>query len=367
MGLGYRDILSDQWIAYEATGVRHAVLVAAMAGALLWLAFRAVSARVRAMALAGLPILCAADLLIWGAGFNPATDPAMLTGEPEVVRTLRSAWPGRALSLETPELGIKSLIVPNFNAVAGYREVQGADSVHTLRYHLALSAAAEHMSSLWRAFPEPNTVRLPGADHPLLDALNVRYVTTAPPAVLPAERFHRVEDAELTVWRNPRACGDAWIVNRVISVAGPTEAVERLEAPPFDVHAAATVEGPPPQLHARAVGSARLTAFSAHRATYDVQTTGPALLVMSEPAYPGWRATVQIGTERETAILVADGVLRAIVVPAGRSRVVMAYEPASYRVGLYLTCLGLASVAWILAATLVLRKRSPNGDHPSGG
>ncbi len=350
MGLVYKDVLASGWIAYEAAGLRHAVLVAALAGVLAWTCSTSGS-RFQRVALAGVPLLCAADLLVWGSGFNPATDPAMLGGTPEVTHTLRQSWPRRVLSLETPGIGIKSLIVPNYNAVVGYREVQGADSVHSLRYHLALETVAEQMSPQRPAFPDGNTIRLRSADHPLLDALDVALVTTAPPTALPPSRFQRMADAELTVWRNPRAKGPAWIVGRAVPVAGPVEAVQRLQAADFDIGSRATVEGPQPQVDERASGSVRMVHFSAHRVIYDVQASGRGILVTSEPAYPGWRAIVETDRhQREAPIIVANGILRSVVVPPGRCRVIMTYAPASYCLGLYLSCIGTGLLAAVLAA-----------------
>jgi len=42
----------------------------------------------------------------------------------------------------------KSFIVPNYNAVVHLREVQGADSLHTKRYHEILSNVREGDGSL---------------------------------------------------------------------------------------------------------------------------------------------------------------------------------------------------------------------------
>lgn len=392
MALAYPGIASAEWLFYEAAGIRHAVLFAAATGLLAaWALAPGVSdpaspppndrhrrtvrpvtgsvERRRQVCLIGLPLLCALDLLIWGAGFNPATDPEMLEGPTAVGDALRSAQPGRALSLETEGLGIKGLIVANYNAVVGYREVQGADSVHSRRYHLALAAASERMSSRRPAFPEANTVRLPGADHPILDVLNVTYVTTSPPTTLPPDRFVRETDAELTVWRNPRACGPAWLVSDVVPVAGPVEAVRAMEAAEFDVRRQATVEARVSEGRERwaengersdaAEGAVRATHLVPHRCVYEVDSPRPQLLVTAEPAYPGWTAHVTVGGEsRRAEVVVADGVLRAVNAPAGKSVVEFDYTPGTFFVGLYVTCL---AVGCSVGASLALRRSNTPG------
>ncbi len=77
----------------------------------------------------------------------------------------------------------------------------------------------------------------------------------------------------------------------------------------------------------------------------------PALLVLSETAYPGWRATVS-GTEAE--IYTAYTTIRAVCVPAGKQEVVWKYQPTVYVVGGALSLLALVLVG--LAAVVLGRE-----------
>src|SRR6185369_1253750 len=52
----------------------------------------------------------------------------------------------------------------------------------------------------------------------------------------------------------------------------------------------------------------------------------PALAVVAEPIYPGWHATID---GNPTRIFRANGVCRAVYVPAGKHRVVFTYRPWS--------------------------------------
>lgn len=361
LSLTHAEIRGEGWLAYEAAGIRHAVLIAAAVGVLAWLASATGPERRRAFAAVALPLVCAADLLVWGAGFNPATDPDMLGGPTAVGDALAHAWPARVLSLEAPGKGIKSLIVPNYNAVVGFREVQGADSVHSRRYHVAMEQVARAMVPAERPFPDANTIRLPGAEHPLLDALNVEYVTTCPPETLSEDRFERVADLELTLWRNQRACGPAWFVSEALQVSGPEDAVRAMARPGFDVRRTAVLEATPPAMDAGAEAVVRNVRVAAHSWSCEMEATGRGLLVVSEAAYPGWRATVRhSGASMRVPILVADGVLRAVPVPSGKSTVTLSYEPSSFLVGLYLTCAGVFALCGLAVRAMMLRaRRSP--------
>ncbi|MCX6362414.1 MAG: hypothetical protein NT029_21685 [Armatimonadetes bacterium] len=358
LGLAYPQLLSDQWLPYAGgAAVRALGFVALTAGA-LW----ALRGRRAAVAAWSLPVIAALDLCLWGAGFNPAVDPAMLGGSTRVGDVLKANGAARTLSLEAPEQGIKSFIVPNFNAVLGYREVQGADSMHSSRVHAFLADAAVRMGADPAApFADPNTVRLRGARDVALDMLNVSLVTSPAEAPLDGLGLVRQEDAELVVWRNPRALGTAWLVRSARAVASAEEARRQVGAQGFDPCAVACVEGLGGDLSALGQGAVRLSEHSAHRQAFEVQSDAPGLLVMSEPAMAGWRATVQAGGSGAAPfrILIADGLLRAVRVPAGRSVVRLAYEPASYRVGLFVGLAALASMLGLIAAGVTARPRSP--------
>ena len=73
----------------------------------------------------------------------------------------------------------------------------------------------------------------------------------------------------------------------------------------------------------------------------ETRTPAPAVLVLSELSYPGWSAKVD-GDERR--LLRADGILRAVEVPAGTHRVELSYRPTNWTLALALTFAGLAAL-----------------------
>lgn len=355
------ELFVAQWAGYQADGLRHALSCVALT--LLVGVYGAARGRRSALMGAAMPFVAAADLIVAQLGFNPMTDPRWLGFPTDVTDYLSTVSPDRVVSLETPGRGVKSCIVPNYNATIGIREVQGADSLHTMRYHRWMEhivfAAGMHRAV---AFPDPNTIRLQSVAHPALDALNARYVTTEPGIDLPPDRFERVLDAELTVWRNRRAAGPAWIARRVVSAPDLDAAFRLMSAPGFSVADTAVVEGAiagipqgPAGPSSRTSDRVTVAQFRPETVAYDVHADSAGLLVASEIAMPGWRALVN---GKPTPIHVADGVLRAVVTPAGDSRVVFRYEPTSYRLGLYLTA---ASLALYLGLLVALRRGGPRG------
>jgi hypothetical protein len=65
----------------------------------------------------------------------------------------------------------------------------------------------------------------------------------------------------------------------------------------------------------------------------ELQAQGPGILTLSEINYPGWRVWVD-GEERP--IVVVEGLLRAVELPAGNRRVVFAFRPMSVYLGMAL-------------------------------
>jgi uncharacterized membrane protein YfhO len=65
-------------------------------------------------------------------------------------------------------------------------------------------------------------------------------------------------------------------------------------------------------------------------------------LVLTDSAYPGWRVFVD---EKPAKWHVHERAFRAVDVPNGARRVEWRYLPDTFRVGLFLTCIGFALLA----------------------
>ena len=74
----------------------------------------------------------------------------------------------------------------------------------------------------------------------------------------------------------------------------------------------------------------------------------PGWLVLSEPFYTGWQATVD---ELDAPVLRANHALRAVPVSAGSHRVELSYRPTSLRAGLILSGLGACLVIFLLVSS----------------
>jgi len=212
------------------------------------------------------------------------------------------------------------------------------------------------------------------------------------------------------VFHDPTALPRAWLVPAARVLPGPDAVLETMTAPGFDPRREVLLEEPPPaNVHLRSAedgedpGSGRAQAASPasglpagtparlgvaeeerRQATGDdggeradgsvasgfpggscryvpvhpgavvveADVATPAWLVVSDMAWPGWRARAATGPTGETAVVerrifTANVLCRALWLEPGRHRLVFTYEPVSFRLGLLLTA--LTALAWLVA------------------
>src|SRR6266446_7067473 len=80
------------------------------------------------------------------------------------------------------------------------------------------------------------------------------------------------------------------------------------------------------------------------------QTSEPAVLVLSQTYYPGWKATVD---NNEVPVFAANMTLTGLALPAGEHEVRVVLRPVSFRIGAVLTIFSTAIIAGLFARGLV--------------
>jgi hypothetical protein len=98
----------------------------------------------------------------------------------------------------------------------------------------------------------------------------------------------------------------------------------------------------PPSLPARPSLVARFSEDRPERVVAEMSSDSAGLLVLADLFYPGWTAEVD---GHASEILRADGVFRAVALPAGSHRVVFRYQPLSVRIGAVVSAAALVAIA----------------------
>lgn len=332
----------------------------ALVAAVLLLAVLAARGRIgRSTAAGSAALLLAFDLALAARAVNPSVDASVYEtrpwtsrvmsergGDPQGYRfrgsslsaamgsivTVRGAWELSNMYLDFQTLG------PNVGMLFGHLAQDGLQGVELASVALTQEAVLHGWT------PEPVRLLRMAAVRYYADATRyadtlrgLRLVATAPD--LPIRLFEIPDPLPraylVTEWE--RAPSQAAALARALHPELPLHLrVVLEEEPPLALPAegpAAGTELPPP---GHVVGERYEADVLALRA----RAERPALLVLTDRYYPGWEVEVDGAPAR---VLRANGIFRAVAVPAGESRVTFRFQPGSLRVG-----------AWISAAALLV-------------
>jgi len=169
-------------------------------------------------------------------------------------------------------------------------------------------------------------------------------------------------ETDVTVFENRRALPRAWIVETVTPMA-EAEAIRTVkesrlpDGTSFDAHHAALVDSalvPPTLTFSPGASAVSVGRIGDGDIELRVTSQGGGFLVLSENAYPGWRARID---GSEAPIYRADVTLQGVVVPAGTHRVDFTMESRMLRWGLIVSALSAIICAALFLASQV-RPRS---------
>jgi Bacterial membrane protein YfhO len=319
----------------------HGALVAALLAPLPWLCL-AVHGRLRIL---GAAVVVTADL--WAASFGwlgsvPRELVWMKTGVTDFLSTRREE--GRVLPLGWT-------MPPNTNLPYGVRSVLGYDAVDlddqaaflrelggyvghglysTVFPERLSNVRVAELSSLRFYLEDPLQPRKDTPEFSTRTGFALRVVYDAPDG-----RIYELPSARPTAWFTGLVVPDPGFRRFAALLKRKDAAV--VERAFLDMAAAPPGGG--------AAGTARVTSRRANRLEVEGDATGPGVLVVSEGWYPGWTAKVN---GHEALLLRANGVLRAVAVPGGRSHVVLTYRPMSYVIGAALSVLGLVVIVLLV-------------------
>ena len=216
------------------------------------------------------------------------------------------------------------------------------------------------------------------ANRPLFDLLAARYIVTsadlAPLPMLslpPAREIARFGDT--VVYENPSALPRAFYVPQAAVVPDTDAALNWFASGLNNPRRYAILEARPPDgfLGAPPTGGASdvtLVADGGETLSLRVHAPADGYLVVTDQYYPGWEARVN-GVP--VPILRANAAFRAVRVPRGVSAVTFSYQPASLRIGAWISAVSWALVllfAFGVGASRLRRwaKRPANPDMQRG-
>jgi hypothetical protein len=303
-------------------------------------------------------VLTAGDLFRAGMGQNPAIErehaEQPVTG---ALRALREGGLERFAGIQ-PVHGFVPL-PPDLAMRYGLYDARGYDYPIERRYQ-----------DLWRRWISPTETFVPfttvvpvtPASLRVLGMLGVSRLLQEPadpPLREPGVRLvYAGRDGR--VYRNRHALPRAFLVGAQRPVTGERAALEAIGQHTAELGRVAVVERPLPGIPRvrdgvpppSSPGTAAIESYEDERVSVATRARRPAVLVLSDLHYPGWKATL----DGESADLErVNHLLRGVRVPAGAHSVEFRYQPWSWRLGWILSVLSLGAVA--MAAAIGWRRR----------
>ncbi|MBN1249572.1 MAG: YfhO family protein [Anaerolineae bacterium] len=300
---------------YTAAGAGMALI------ALLWMQrARKLPVALRSMARAGVLVMLVAELILSGTWVElefPGQNPAQAA-----IDYLKSDPNWFRVDVDSDARGLLS---PSVLLASGFEVPQGSGNPMELFSYTQFYWAVPYKGA------------------PVYQLLGAKYIIVPKGALPGGDGIWPVftEAPSVDVHLNTNALQRIWLVYDTLPVNNIEEANAVVFSPDFAPVHLATVENGP-DLDGAGTGSLEVVAYGGNRVEVIVRTSAPALLVLSDMRYPGWRATVD-GDAVE--IYKTNGIFRGIVVPEGEHRVTMRYRPASVRLGL-----GLVTMAALVLA-----------------
>lgn len=199
----------------------------------------------------------------------------------------------------------------------------------------------------------------------LVDSRTGDFVPLAPPG------WERVYSAEVKIYENHDVLPRAFVVGEVRVFPdtwdGTEQALAAMRDPAFDPRRSATLHAPPGTAAGLSAQAARtrvtFTAYTPTAVTLRLADPAPGLLVLTDAAYPGWRAVDQDGAR--LPIYRADVMFRGIPITARTTQITLTYTPplAGFVLGGAAWAGGLAA---LVLGAVRMRRRASNSSPMDG-
>ena len=245
---------------------------------------------------------------------------------------------------------------PNGAALYGIEDVRGYESIVLDRY--------ADTFSLWCRPQFASFNRIDDLTRPFLSFLGVRYAIAPPGAPAPPGWALTAAGKEMSIFENPRALPRAFVPRTLRYEVEPSVTLAEMSAS-TDFAQTVWIRSAS-SIKTEINGTAALEVReSGPDLVVSADTPGRVFLATSLPDWPGWIAQSEGGSALPTATI--NHAFVGLWLPPGHTVVHLCYRPLSFRLGVWISAIGLAAALSIGAARRV--RRSPlkprgGGDRP---
>jgi hypothetical protein len=182
--------------------------------------------------------------------------------------------------------------------------------------------------------------------------------------LLPSDRgrFRLVHSGDVKIYENLDVLPRVYLAYNVTGVVEPEQALAFLRSH-YPVSATLPAATPPVVVEELASfttqpaagDQAEIVAYTPERIEIRTHTAQPALLVLSDSFFPGWRASLD---GIPTPIYPTNYLFRGVSLPIGDHTVIFAYQPTSWRVGFWISTTFVVLCLLILLGNWAQKNRS---------
>jgi len=292
-------------------------------------------------------LLIFAEMWRVDARFMKVVSPADYFSKDEVVRVLeRDKSLYRVMPLQVHQSG-------NYLKLFNIQTVGGESPNPLRRYNEFVGINAQ------RLLPDfHNILDMNGLNY--MSILGVKYLLLQQPLNHPDFTLHdSCYGGQVKIYQYQKALPRAWLAGNYEVIARETEILERIKQSSFDPSRTVILEELPEGFVSakQLQGIVTVDEYQPNQIKLTVETSTPAIMVMSENHYPAWQAYLDgqpVKTYR------ADYTFRAVVVPAGKHKVEFKYQSKPFNTGLTIS---LISALVVLLGIIGLGARELAGNR----
>lgn len=230
-------------------------------------------------------------------------------------------------------IGLGGALMPDAAALYDLEDARGYEAMTFLRLYESYRFWSEHQG--WYN-------RIDDKSRPFLSALNVKYAIGSIEEQ-PDEQWKLVmEDRQTRLFENSRVLPRAFVPSRVLYARDPDAILQGMLSI-SDFGEAAVITAPEEENHDSPNGPGWLITRRSGSLRYDIEAKmdGAGWIVLSETAWPGWRAWVN-GKPVRTRF--ANHAFLGVFVPQGEHTVRLVYRPTSFVIGRWMSGLTLLAI-----------------------
>jgi hypothetical protein len=342
----------DVHAALQSCALCHARgLILAVTASLCWLFIgRSQIVRIRGLWIIG--VLALIEVVSFASRENRQSDPTLYFPQIPALAALKNHPAGRVMGL--------GCLPPLLNVWHGLSDVRGYDAVDPKAVLDLLQIACDpkvkspsYARTQWAMPKITQTAEGSKRASPIFDMLNVRYFITRsdPPAGFPV----LIHDDDYWIVENTHALQRVFVPATLTRLPSAEEVLNQLSSPTFDPQAKAyTTEEIPAEFPIEISGKAVVIAENPQHVEIDAKMETDGVIILSDLWDSGWSAEVD---GEATRIRRVNHCLRAIDLHSGMHRIVMRYEPQSFRRGMWTSCVAIAAMMiWCGASLIGARK-----------